>query len=53
MNNTKLIEQLKSELRQALKDWEDGRCISLEEFDWDLPMHDAELRTEYHIQSEA
>ena len=47
MENKILIEQLKSEIRQALKDWEDGKCIPLEEFDWGLPMHVAESKSEY------
>ena len=47
MENKRLIEQLKSEIRQALKDWEDGKCIPLEEFDWGLPMHVAESKSEY------
>jgi len=37
MNKERLIEQLKSELRQAIKDFEDGKGIPLEEFDWGLP----------------
>jgi len=51
MENKRLIEQLKSELRQALKDWEDGKCIPLKEFDWGLPPHIvAEPRTEYRVK---
>ena len=48
MENERLIEQLKSESRQAFKDWEDGKCIPLEEFDWGLPMYVAKSQTEYH-----
>jgi len=39
MEKTRLIEQLKSELRQALKNIEEGKGIPLEEFDWGLPPH--------------
>ena len=53
MENARLIEQFKSELRQALKNFEDGKGIPLEEFDWGLPMHVAESRTEYRVQNEA
>jgi len=50
MEKTRLIEQLKSELRQALQDWENGKCIPLEEFDWGLPtMYIAEPQAEYRV----
>ena len=52
MENVRLIEQLKSEIRQALKDWEDGKCIPLEDFDWGLPMHGAKPQAEYRVQNE-
>ena len=53
MENTRLIEQFKVELRQALKDIEDGKGIPLAEFDWGLPPHIAEPRTEYRVGHEA
>ena len=53
LDNNRIIEQLKSELRQALKDFKDGKGIPLEEFDWGLPMHVAESKTEYRVQNEA
>ena len=53
MSKVQLIEQLKSELRQAHQDFLDGKCIPLEEFDWGLPMHIAESRTEYRVQNGA
>ena len=51
MDKDRLIEQLKSELRQALKNIEDGKGIPLEEFDWGLPII-AEPRSEYRVQNE-
>jgi len=53
MENKRLVEQLKSELRQALKNYREGKYIPLEEFDWGLPMHVAESRSEYRVQNEA
>jgi len=53
MENRRLIEQLKSELRQALKNYREGKGIPLEEFDWGLPMHVAESKSEYRVQNEA
>ena len=49
MDRARLVEQFKSELRQAIKDYEDGRSISLEELDWGFPLHVAESRSEYHV----
>jgi len=53
MVKARLIEQLKSELRQAMKDFEDGKGIPLDEFDWGLPMHVADSGGDYRISHEA
>jgi len=53
MENKRLIEQLKSELRQAFKDIETGKGIPLKDFDWGLLMHIAEPRAEYHVNHES
>ena len=37
MENKRLIEQLKSELRQAKQDFLDGKCIPREEFIFPRP----------------
>ena len=37
MSNKRLLEQFKEELRQAMRDFEAGKCIPLEEFDWGRP----------------
>ena len=42
MENKRLIEQLKAELRQARQDWKDGKCIPIAEFDWGLPLRVAQ-----------
>ena len=54
MENSRLIEQLKSELRQAFKNIEDGKGIPLKEFDWGLPPYivSEPRRTEYRVQNE-
>ena len=44
MENTRLIEQFKAELRQALKNFEEGKGIPLEKFDWKMPLHIAESK---------
>jgi len=53
MDRKALIAKLELELRQAFKNFEEGKSIPLEEFDWGLPWHVAESRTEYRIQDEA
>ena len=40
--NKRLLEQLKNEILQAVQDWDDGKCVSVSEFDWGLPLHIAE-----------
>ena len=37
MDNKRLIEQLKAELRQAKQDFLDGKCIPREEFVFPFP----------------
>jgi len=50
MDKEILIEQLKSELREAIKDIKAGKGIPLEEFDWGLPPRIiAEPPGEYHV----
>ena len=53
MENNRIVEQLKSELRQALKNYREGKYIPLEEFDWGLPTHVAESSIDYRVQEEA
>ena len=52
MDRKTLIRKLELELRQAFKNFEEGKSIPLEEFDWGLPMHVAEDRAEYRVQHE-
>ena len=47
MERKVLIKKLESELRQARKDFEDGKFIPLEKFDWGLPMHVAESNIDH------
>jgi len=35
------------ELRQAVKNYKEGKCIPLKDFDWGLPPHVAESKGEY------
>ena len=53
MDRKVLIKKLEAELRQARKDFEDGKFIPLEEFDWGLRVHIAEPRAEYCVTNEA
>ena len=39
MDKKSVLKKFKAELRQALKDIEDGKGIPLAEFDWGLPPH--------------
>ena len=52
MGKKQLIEQLKSELRQAMKDIDEGKGIPLKDFDWDMPSGVAESRSEYRASHE-
>jgi len=51
MDRIALINKFELELRQAFKEFEEGKSIPLEEFDWGLPMHISEQRTEYRVQN--
>lgn len=53
MERIALIQKFELELRQAFKDFEEGKSIPLEEFDWGLPLHIAEPKSEYRVQNEA
>ena len=53
MTRRALIKRFEEEWRQIRKDFEAGKCIPLEEFDWGLPLHVAEARAEYRIENEA
>jgi len=53
MERIALIQKFELELRQAFKDFEEGKSIPLEEFDWGLPMRIAEPKAEYRVQNEA
>ena len=54
MDRKSLIAKLELELRQAFKNFEEGKSIPLEEFDWGLSGYVAEpSRTEYRVQNEA
>ena len=52
MDRKSLIRKLESELREMRKDFEEGKCIPLEEFDWGLPRRIAESRAEYRVANE-
>ena len=47
MDRKALIEKFELELRQALKNYEEGKGIPLKDFDWGLPLHIAESSEEY------
>ena len=53
MDQKALIKKLEAELRQARQNFKDGKGIPLEEFDWGMPLHVAESKTEYRVQNEA
>ena len=48
MDKKALITKFELELRQAIKDFEEGKSIPLEEFDWGLPS-----QAEYLMHNEA
>lgn len=52
MDRKALIKKLESELREARKNFQEGKTIPLREFDWGLS-HIAESRFEYRVQNEA
>ena len=54
MDKKALITKFELELRQAIKDFEEGKSIPLEKFDWGLPpFRIAESQAEYRVQNEA
>ena len=53
MNKKALIKQLEADFEESRKNFKEGKGIPLEEFDWGIPMHVAESRSEYRVQNEA
>jgi len=54
MNHKSLIRQLEADFEESRKNYQEGKCIPLEEFNWGLSGYVAEpSRTEYHVQDEA
>jgi len=53
MDRKSILKKFEAELRESHQNYLDGKCIPLEEFDWGLPPHIAEPRSEYRIQNEA
>ena len=52
MNRKTLLKRFEDELRETRKNYEEGKLIPLEEFDWGLPMHIAEPREKYRIDDQ-
>ena len=50
MDKKTILKKFEDELRQARKNFQEGKCIPLEEFDWGLPLHIAESRAKYCIE---
>ena len=52
MDRKAILKKFEDELRESHKNFLEGKCIPLEEFDWGLPAHIAESRTEYRVDDE-
>ena len=53
MTRAALIKRFEEDWRQIRKNFKEGKCIPLEEFDWRLPFQIAESREEYRVENEA
>ena len=53
MDRSTLIKRFEEEVRQARKNFIEGKSIPLEAFDWNLPRHISEARSEYRVDTEA
>jgi len=53
MDRKAILKKFEDELRQARKNFQEGKCIPLEEFDWGLPFQVSESRAEYRIDPDA
>ena len=53
MDRKSILKRFEAELRESHQNYLEGKGIPLEEFDWGLPPHIAESKTEYRIQNEA
>jgi len=52
MDKKSLIRQLEAEFEESRKNYLEGKCIPLEEFNWGKPFQIAESRTEYRVDNE-
>jgi len=52
MDQKSLIRRLEADFEESRENYQKGRCIPLEEFDWGRPFQIAESRTEYRIDGE-
>jgi len=53
MDRHAILRRFEDELRETRKNYEEGKLIPLEEFDWGMPMHLAESKAEYRVTNEA
>jgi len=53
MDRKSILKKFEDELRESHQNYLEGKCIPWEEFDWGLPLHIAEPKSEYRIQNEA
>ena len=47
MDREAILKKFEEELRESHQNFLDGKGIPLEEFDWGLPLHISELKTEH------
>ena len=52
MDRQALIKKFEDEVRQARKNFIEGKSIPLEEFDWGLPPRISEAKSEYRVDAE-
>ena len=53
MDRYTLIKKFEEEVMQARKNFIEGKSIPLEEFDWGLPPHISESKSDYRVDGEA
>jgi len=52
VNRKSLIKRFEDELRQARKNFQEGKCIDWEDIDWVTPWTIAESHEEYRVSSD-
>ena len=53
MDKRAILRKFEDELRETRKNYEEGKLITLEKFDWGISMRIEESKAEYRVANEA